>query len=308
MTSSAITEARRRYCRNRRQKIRFGTWRGRVDAQPARAHVTELRRVWLVSSEAIALAAGVSTNAISHLVKGSPDRHLPPPARIGAHLSDLILTVTVDDLPDNMLINAVGSRRRLRALAVAGWPPSEIGSRADIDVTGLKLIRAGARTRVSMATVRRLRVVFDELERLDPMDHLRSSAVTLTRKKAASRGWSPAAAWADAIDEPNAKPWKVVRCSHGTCIHGSQDERLLCAQHLKVLQERGTLEGMRAQRNNKVMIENARFILVTDPPINPETEEIDRDLLAERLGTTWVTLERALLRANINLDKLRESA
>ncbi len=156
---------------------------------------------------------------------------------------------------------------------------------------------------------RRIRVVYEDLIGTDPLAAgIRRSAVTDIRNQARKDGWLPSAAWADAIDDPEVKPWEVVRCSVPSCIHGSKDERLLCSNHLDRLRERGTLEGLRAKRNSEVLIENARFILATDPPIDPETEEIDGDLLAERLGMTWDALEKALERAKINLVTLRETA
>ncbi|MBB5140518.1 hypothetical protein HNP84_010286 [Thermocatellispora tengchongensis] len=268
----------------------------------------ELHQSWLVSYEAIGKLAGVCATTVKHIAEGTPSRRLPPPARITARTSDALLTVTVDDLPDNYLVNAVGSTRRLRALSVAGWPMQQVADQAGADWTGLKELRRGERTTVLLRTARLIRDVYLELIQRDPYEHCRPAVVTSSRNQAATNGWHPAAAWADAIDDPEAKPWQMVRCSYPTCIHGAKDERLLCDTHLQRLSKRGTLEGMRAVRNGKVLIEDIQFILATDPPINPETEEIDRDRLAERLGITWHALEQALIRAKINLGKLRESA
>ncbi|MGI5281700.1 hypothetical protein ACQEVF_59165 [Nonomuraea polychroma] len=308
VTRDAYAEARRRYWQERDKKRKTGTWQGLVDAEKARQHVLELHRIWLISYEAIAELAGVSHTTVRHLAVGSASRQLAPPARIGAWTSDALLTVNVDDLPDNYLVNAVGSMRRLRALSLAGWPVRYVADRMGAAWDGLKQLRRGERTTVLLRTARLLRETYEELIQLDPYEHCRRSVVTSSHKQATASGWHTAAAWADAIDDPEVKPWQMVRCSFQTCVHGAKDERLLCDQHLGKLKERGTLDGLRVMRNSKAMIEDARFILATDPPIDPETEEIDRDLLAERLGTNWAALERALLRANINLGKLRESA
>ncbi|MFD8529452.1 hypothetical protein ACFV0L_18730 [Streptosporangium canum] len=305
---SGLVLARRRYERERDKGIKAGTWQGLVKANPARQHVKELHRIWLVSYEAISKVAGVSHTTVKHLAEGTPARQLPPPARITARISDILLTVTVDDLPDNYLINAVGSARRLQALAVAGWPAQQVADRAGADPSSFKTLRRGERITVILRTARLIQETFEELIQLDPYEHVRPNEVTACRNMAATKKWLPAAAWADAIDDPAAKPWEMVRCSYPACIHGAKDERLLCGNHLGRLKKRGTLEGLRVIRNSKALIENARFILATDPPIDPETEDIDRDRLAERLGMTWDTLERALLRAKINLTKLRESA
>ncbi|GAA2830224.1 hypothetical protein [Nonomuraea rubra] len=308
MTRDPYAEARRRYWQKRDKEKRAGTWQGLVDAEEARQHVRELHRIWLVSYEAIAELAGISHTTVRHLAVGSATRQLPPPARVGAYTAEVLLTVTVDDLPDNCLVNATGSMRRMRALSVEGWPVRYIANQMDAAWDGLKQLRRGERTTVVLRTARLLRRTYDELILLDPYAHCRKTVVTTLRKQAAASGWYPAAAWADAIDDPAAKPWHVVRCSYQTCINGSKDERLLCDTHLKLLKKRGTLEGARLMRNTQALLEDARFILATDPPINPRTQEIDKERLAERLGTNWEALERVLLRANINLGKLRESA
>ncbi|NRQ31324.1 hypothetical protein HII36_05655 [Nonomuraea sp. NN258] len=308
MTVSEVVLARRRAMRERKQKIKLGTWRGMVDALPARQHVQELRTVWLASYAAIASTAQVAATGVKHLVEGTPARELPPPARIGARMSDALLTVTVDDLPDAYLINPVGATRRLRALAVQGWPTTEIADVADAQLAGLKALRIGTKPRVTVALNRRIREAFDVLIGADPYAAgLRKGTVTGLRKQARERGWHPAEAWADAIDDPRVKPWQMVRCSYPMCVNGSKDERRLCTSHLKLFKKKGTLEGARLMRNSQALLEDARFIVATEPPINPQTQEIDGELLAARLGTTWEALERLLNRAELNLGKLRES-
>ncbi|MFD0478051.1 hypothetical protein ACFQ0B_65190 [Nonomuraea thailandensis] len=214
----------------------------------------------------------------------------------------------MDDLPDHHLINAVGSMRRLRALSVAGWPVRHVADHMGASWDSQKQLRRGERTTVLLRTARQLRETYEELVGLDPYEHCRPAVVTSTSTQAAASGWYPAAAWADVIDDPEAKPWQVVRCSYPTCINGSKDERLLCDTHLKLLQKRGTLDGARLMRNTQALLEDARFILATDPPINPNTQQIDGERLAERLGTTWAALERLLIRAELNLGKLRQTA
>ncbi|MEU1880872.1 hypothetical protein ABZ470_26495 [Streptosporangium sp. NPDC020072] len=306
MSRDALAEARRRYEQKRARQIKAGTWRGMIDATKAREHVKNLHRIWLVSYEAIGQLAGIGGTTVSHIAEGTPARQLPPPGRITARVSDALLTVTVDDLPDNYLISTVGAMRRLRALSVAGWPMREVAHRTGADWSGLKSIRRGERTVVLVRTARLIRETYDVLIQLNPYDHCRSTAVTASRKRAMSNGWYPMEAWADAIDDPAVQPWTTIRCSHPTCIRGAKDERLLCEVHLKRLHDRGSFDGMRIIRNRSALIEDIRFVLATDPPINPKTLEIDGERLAERLGTSWAALERALLRANINLNELRE--
>ncbi|MEV1168568.1 hypothetical protein [Nonomuraea sp. NPDC049784] len=308
VTRDAVAQAQLRYQRNRSIKLRAGTWRGLVNADDARRHVRNIHRMWRVSYRALAEAVGLPKSTVSHLMDGTPGRGLNPPAKISARVSDAILGFVVDDLPDHVRINAIGCVRRLRALAVEGWSIREIAARADVDEKHLLVVRAGDQATIHVGIARRVHHVADELHTLDPAEYLPKRSVGVTRSHAAAQGWLPAAAWADAIDEPDAKPWTMVRCSYPTCIHGSKDERLLCARHLKKLQQKGTLEGLRVMRNREALIEDAQFILATDPPINPKTNEIDGDRLAERLGTTWQALEVALRRSQINVGELRASA
>ncbi|MFB4284892.1 hypothetical protein ACBJ59_57160 [Nonomuraea sp. MTCD27] len=308
MTRSTLMEAQRRYQRRRSRELRAGTWRGLVNADNARAHVRNMNRIWLVSYGALAEAVGLNKSTVFHVMDGSPSRGLEPPAKISARVSDAILAFVVDDLPDHVRINAIGSARRLRALAVMGWPLKEIASRTEVDETHLQAIRARVRATTSVSIARRIRNAAEELAALDPKEHLPKASVGYTRSHAVTQRWLPLHAWADAIDEPDAKPWQTVRCSYPTCVNGSKDERLLCDTHLKLLKKRGTLDGARLMRNTQALLEDARFILATDPPINPHTQEIDGERLAERLGTTWEALERLLNRAELSLGKLREPA
>lgn len=308
MTSAALAQAQRRYQANRERQIRAGTWRGLVDAAPARDHVRNMKRIWLISDVAIAAAVGLQKSTVSYLMEGRADRGGKLPERISARVSDAILSFTLDDLPSNTRINAIGSARRLQALAVKGWPLRAVAARGAAVVTRLSVIRSGQPPTVFYTVAQGIRHAAEELEQLDPLDHLPKASVSYTRTHAAAQGWLPAAAWADAIDEPDAKPWEMIRCSHPTCIHGSKDERLLCSQHLRKLHRRGTLDGQRLTRNGRALIEDVQFILATDPPINPDTDDLDRDRLAERLGTSREALERALLRANIRVDGLWERA
>lgn len=292
---SAAIVAKRRYTAERKKRIRLGTWRGLVDATAARAHVQEMMTVWQVSHEAIALAAQVNPNTIRHLVEGAPHRQLPPPAHITADVADIILTVTVDDLPGTKRINPIGATRRLRGIALKGWPLSEFVNRGAGTPYPLKVLRGGSSDKVTVDLARRIRDVTDELSDLDPLDYLPERHVKGVLTRSAGKGWFPLAAWADAIDDPRVRPWEVVRCAHPDCGRGSHDERLLCKAHLRTLKDRGTLEGLRTTRNGAALIEDAEFVIATDRLVRHD-DGVNMDLVAERLEVKPDALERALLR------------
>jgi hypothetical protein len=98
-------------------------------------------------------------------------------------------------------VDATGTRRRLQALATAGWSAQVI---ADLLGVGPKThicrIRAGARARVLRSTAQRVQALYDELwDRPGPSLYARNYA--------AKRAWALPLAWDDdTIDDPAAAP------------------------------------------------------------------------------------------------------
>lgn len=104
------------------------------------------------------------------------------------------------------LVDATGSRRRLQALAVAGYTCVELAKKLQLDRANLKRIRAGDIGYVQRRTARRIARAHDLLvphPRTDPIGRR-------TANWAAELGWLHSAAWDD-IDNPADEPQGVPR-------------------------------------------------------------------------------------------------
>jgi hypothetical protein len=129
------------------------------------------------------------------------------------------------------LLPAVGVNRRVRALQVAGWPLTEIASRAGMDQRNLAQVLV--RRNVNRRTYAAITAVYAELEAR------RGPSLAATRY-AAAKGWAPACAWdVDTIDDPAAKPNYGSRTNTYTDIdpvaverrlHGDRTVRLTVAE------------------------------------------------------------------------------
>lgn len=109
-------------------------------------------------------------------------------------------------LTGRQLVPAVGTRRRLQALAAAGWPLSVVSTELGFSPSRAgHLLTAPVIHRRNADLVRRL---FDDWWDKRPRGSALSIARTLQRARA--EGWAPAAAWDD-IDDPAEKPRGVRR-------------------------------------------------------------------------------------------------
>lgn len=99
-------------------------------------------------------------------------------------------------------VTAVGTMRRLQALAFAGWSSLVVAERIGSNVSVMSRLVSGNQTRVRLSTARRVAAVFDELVVTDVPD---THSSRCTRSLAAKRGYVSWAAW-DNIDDPNDTP------------------------------------------------------------------------------------------------------
>lgn len=100
---------------------------------------------------------------------------------------------------------ALGTQRRLQALAYMGWSPQAIAEKIGSHYRPLLKIRAGERDRVRSSTHRRIEKVFVELATVPAPGH--SGAIT--RGTARVRGFAPPLAWDD-VDNPRERPKGVA--------------------------------------------------------------------------------------------------
>jgi hypothetical protein len=143
-----------------------------------------------------------------------------------------------------MRVDSTGTRRRLQALAVMGWPSEAIGARLGVQGRVVAGWRYGPR--VDRSTAARVARLYDEL--WDKRGPSNSTAV-----RARNKGWLPPLAWNDEdLDRPDARPSRmteyrpamdeiaVERAMRGSEVH------LLPAERAEVVR-RLTEAGLSAQ-------------------------------------------------------------
>ncbi|MEU1506476.1 hypothetical protein [Kitasatospora sp. NPDC005748] len=125
---------------------------------------------------------------------------------------EAILAVPIPTAVSGVVISraktdAVGTWRRVQALAAAGWPATAVAARLGFTSTNIThLLRQCGSGKVYLRTANQIRRVYLEMWDQRPEDHGVPPHIALkTRRYAARRGWHPAAVWDD-IDDPTAMP------------------------------------------------------------------------------------------------------
>ena len=188
---------RRMRARRRRGEPAYG------DYDAVRAHLRELvdagcARRW------IADVARVRPETVSDLLLGRRRRVLADTAyallAVRPHR-----TAKAAARDDHALIPAVGTTRRLRALAANGHPLYRIADETGVARTHVRSLARGPQPLVTTAVARKVAAVYDRLWNVD-------GGSVHTRNRAAALGWVPPLAWDDdTIDNPDAKPYRYAR-------------------------------------------------------------------------------------------------
>ena len=116
---------------------------------------------------------------------------------------------TVEASAQDARVDAVGTRRRLQALAVQGWSVQEVSRRSGADHNVLSLVRSGEKTVVAVKTRRAVAAVYDQLAATEPPLGTRPQKTAAGRSRSAAQrmGWLSHWAWDDdTIDDPAAQP------------------------------------------------------------------------------------------------------
>lgn len=152
------------------------------------SHIGVLNKAGWTNGE-IAETAGVDRRTIHNILHGYvTNTHLPT--------ASAILQLRPEDAPNR--VPAIGTTRRIQALAVMGWPISHIADLAGIRGTQVNELMAGRRKRIPRDQAEAVDRVFRE-RWMQPGPNAR------TRTIAARNGWVPALAWDD-IDNPDEQP------------------------------------------------------------------------------------------------------
>lgn len=99
-------------------------------------------------------------------------------------------------------VPAIGTARRLRALATIGFGPAELAPLLGWSVHRVKAIRLMRHATVQPATANRIRALTDALAGTPPLDTFNGRR---QRANARTQGWASLAEWAD-IDDPDDRP------------------------------------------------------------------------------------------------------
>ena len=198
MRDETFLEYRRRLARERRRRARAGVpMTDLVDPARARAHVEDLRRTYDVSYETVGALTGMHGSYVEAVMNPA---HNDYPERISRHTEAALLAARfdLDVLPDRSFLSAVGTTRRIRALARMGWTLQHIGER--MGVTRASVAASTSGRRVTARTARTIRDIYDDL-----WDVPGPSATTIRR--ATRAGWPPPLAWDDdTIDRVDGEP------------------------------------------------------------------------------------------------------
>lgn len=185
------------YTRLRRNAIRTGTWR--VDAELVRTHVRSLMAAGM-GRRRIAAVAAVSDSVLSTHLYGRNGR--PAPATMRHDLAQRLLAV-VPDLAPNARVPAIGTARRIQALATIGWTLTEVASAIGWTVQNLARLVSPSTAGVAVRTARDVAGLYERLSMTAPSGPGAKRARAMARR----HGWVPPLAWNEgAIDDPKAQP------------------------------------------------------------------------------------------------------
>lgn len=166
------------------QHYRASTDRGYIDATPVRQHITALNNAGM-SYRAIAIEAAMTEQGVYYVLRGGQTVQKATAQRI------LRIPIGGDGL-----VPCLGTRRRIKSLAVMGWPQKVIAERiGETDKHVSQFIR---RDRISADKARRVKAVYDEL-------CMTEGPSNSCRVRARAAGWLPPLAWDD-IDDPHETP------------------------------------------------------------------------------------------------------
>jgi transcriptional regulator with XRE-family HTH domain len=179
--------------RRRRRAIAYGQWQPFVDADPIRAHVTQLAAAGL-SLRRIAELSGVSRGCIDALIRGKPARGRAPSHRIrAATAARLLLLTPYSGQPADRTAhtNAAAARRRLQELIALGWSMSRIAQQ--LHCTHSHISRLLTREVITGATDRQIQDLHARLSSKPPYPTTarEQSSLDAARRYATQRGWHP---------------------------------------------------------------------------------------------------------------------
>lgn len=185
----------------------------RVYAAPVRAHVERILSEG-IGGERIAEAAGVPRSVILDLRYGRRGRRPAAQARVLTTVlrvhAEVLLALSVSDI-DRALLPALGTVRRLRALAAIGWTQTDLADRMGMQVTNFSGLILGYRPRVTAATAAAAAELFRSAWDKPRLGGWSDRA----RQIAAARRWVGPLGWDDIDTDPEPVVVEVGEQSKG---------------------------------------------------------------------------------------------
>lgn len=190
--------------RRRRKQYRLGIKPAVSPLVPARRvaeHLAALREAG-VSHRNVAERIGRSTSAVRRYAYLRDGR-----VRFESVKEILAIPVPSRPVPADGYVDAVGSRRRLQALAVMGWPLGVQAQRMGLSQAALTHIRMGRVLVVRARTAALIAGWYRYLLAHPPRPHERSTAADAIVRRVGANWVGPMAWGQGAIDDPSARPW-----------------------------------------------------------------------------------------------------
>jgi hypothetical protein len=201
-----LNPASARWQARRRRLIAYGQWEPFVDAEPVRAHLKKLMAEGMAISSICERLEFPHTSSLQHLLYGRGQ--YGPGQQVRRETAELILGYwpTLADFPDGARIDPTGTRRRVQALAVQGWPRHWMAGQIGMSESPFK--KALHKERVTARVARAVAALYDEFWNRDPLEYgLPAKSVDRVKADAARAGWQGPLAWDDdTIDDPYALP------------------------------------------------------------------------------------------------------
>jgi transposase len=265
-------DANNKQSMTRTRKVAYGTWdSGKTDVAPVRDHIAMLIESGF-SDRTIAEAANVGRTTIRAIMRGRKERGGQINKRTNKEVAERILALkpAKEILPDNCMVDATGTHRRLQALVAIGWPLNRLGNQLGVQASNMNTLLGQVTVRVR--TAKKVRDLYDRswnqtpatsnsyqagavkrAKTLATSNSYQAGAVKRAKTLAKRKGWVPPLAWDDdSIDDPAAQPDLGIKLKLRDTI----------AEDVKFLHSTGA----------------------------------SREEIAERFGSSWETIERQLHR------------
>lgn len=203
----AISARRRVYAaayqRRRTRLVAYGQWNppGLVDPSPVRQRVQDVMTRYGISLEAVAELTGVSSSVLIGVLypaSGGWRSHGVTPSTQAKVLA--VSSLDLSRLSPGRRVSAVGTARRLQALAWLGWSGEQVAVELDVSRSAVAAWRR--RTTVTARTARDVKELYDRWSMM-------FGPSAKARAGARRHGFTPPLGWDEDLDDQLAGPARL---------------------------------------------------------------------------------------------------